>query len=290
MCAAKTRLHNMKRIVYIYDGEGSLPRSRTLLQSAVQHCLCPQNHVVSTITPEQIIKGDWRDECAAMILGGGYDLGYIRALGQTGIKMVRDFVLDGGAYIGFCAGGYFGCDHIEFDKGGKLEVCGERHLKFYPGKCIGPVVPAFEYNSDKGMEALFVTFHASQSAGNHKEFSFQTYVNGGGYFVPYPASSMDRFPHIECVETLATYTSVPGQFPAIVRTEVGRKGGVAVLTGPHPEFSAFQLDFLDVDLQKHLTDLRRYDRVRETCLKLLLKSAKLKVRLNADSVQAGAKL
>nr|KAG5699470.1 hypothetical protein BaRGS_016316 [Batillaria attramentaria] len=114
--------------------------------------------------------GDWRDGCAAVILGGGYDLGFIKALGHSGVKVLRDFVLDGGTYIGFCAGGYFGCDSIEFDKGGKLEVW----------KCIGPVVEGFKYDTDKGLDALSIKFHATESTGNAKEYSFQTYVNGGG--------------------------------------------------------------------------------------------------------------
>ncbi|KAK7477189.1 hypothetical protein BaRGS_00031574, partial [Batillaria attramentaria] len=285
MLATKTRLQSVRRMVYIYDGEGAKPTSRVLLQSSMEHCLCPRTHTVTRITPEQIKKGDWRDGCAAVILGGGYDLGFIKALGHSGVKVLRDFVLDGGTYIGFCAGGYFGCDSIEFDKGGKLEVCGERQLKFYPGKCIGPVVAGFKYDTDKGLDALSIKFHATESTGNAKEYSFQTYVNGGGYFAPYSTSLRNRCPDVYRVETLATYTTLPHQPPAIVRCEVGKKGGVAVLTGPHPEFSAYELDASDADLQKHLPGLLRCEGVREKCLKQLLRAANLKVKLKEDSVQ-----
>ena len=77
--------------------------------------------------------GNWQDNCAALVLGGGYDKGFVQSLGQDGADMIRSFVLQGGAYIGICAGAYFACDHIEFEKGSNLEVCGDRPLKFYPG-------------------------------------------------------------------------------------------------------------------------------------------------------------
>lgn len=280
----------MKKIVYIYDGEGGKTISCNLLQSSLERCLCPKSHIVARISPAQIKKGDWQHDCAAIILGGGYDLGFIKALGPSGVKMLRDFVMNGGTYIGFCAGGYFGCDFIEFDKSGKLEVCGERHLKFYPGKCIGPVVPGFQYDTEKGLDAMPIKCRFPQSAGSGGDFLFQAYVNGGGYFAPYPASCMVQYPHIQHVETLASYVSLPGQPAAMVRCQVGGNGGIAVLTGPHPEFSAYELDPSDADLQKHLTALRRHDIMREKCLTLLLQSANLKVKEKLQAAVIASRL
>ena len=68
--------------------------------------------------------------------GGGYTSGFESALGRTGLTKLRDFVLSGGSYLGMGAGGYFGCDFIEFDKGGPLEKFSERDLRFYPGLCF----------------------------------------------------------------------------------------------------------------------------------------------------------
>ena len=50
-------------------------------------------------------------------------------------NFAQEFVENGGSYLGICAGAYFACDYIEFDKNGPLEVVGPRDLKFYPGKC-----------------------------------------------------------------------------------------------------------------------------------------------------------
>ena len=73
------------------------------------------------------------------MIGGGYDLGYIRALGQDGIDQVKGYVQTGGHYLGVCAGAYFASARVTFDEGGDLEVCGPRQLAFFPGewkKCV----------------------------------------------------------------------------------------------------------------------------------------------------------
>lgn len=80
--------------------------------------------------------GKWVTDTSLLVIGGGYDLGFIHALGDDGTKTIRDYVHNGGRYLGLCAGGYFGCDYVEFDKGGPMEVCGSRQLKFYRGKYI----------------------------------------------------------------------------------------------------------------------------------------------------------
>ena len=79
------------------------------------------------------ILGKLNHDVALLAIGGGYDLGLIKALGQPGITNIQDFVHAGGSYLGICSGAYFACDRIEFDKGGPQEVLGDRKLKFFPG-------------------------------------------------------------------------------------------------------------------------------------------------------------
>ena len=78
--------------------------------------------------------GGWLDKAALLALGGGFDLGYVKSLGAQGQTLIHKYIEEGGAYLGLCAGGYFGSSYVEFDKGGPLEVCGERQLQFYPGR------------------------------------------------------------------------------------------------------------------------------------------------------------
>ncbi|XP_025088273.1 biotin--protein ligase-like isoform X2 [Pomacea canaliculata] len=214
--------------VVVYNGEGACEKSFNLLKKSLENCLCPEAHPVSCITPEDIKKGGLSHDCAAVVFGGGYDKGFIHALGSEGIQEIRSFVLGGGKYFGFCAGGYFGCDYIEFDKGGPLEVCGKRDLCFYPGKCIGPVVPHFEYDTHRGADAVPIRVHDIPQLTSG--FTCKLYVNGGGKFMPYHDSSGCK------IDIIASYCNLPNQPAAIIKSEIGAKGGRAILTGCHPEF------------------------------------------------------
>ena len=78
-------------------------------------------------------SGHWVNSAAVLAIGGGFDTGYLRALGSEGLQIIKDYVNAGGRYLGICAGAYLACHAIEFDKGGALEVCGQRRLGFFPG-------------------------------------------------------------------------------------------------------------------------------------------------------------
>ena len=39
----------------------------------------------------------------------------------------------GGAYLGLCAGAYYGCSPVVFEPGSALQVVGDRELRFFPG-------------------------------------------------------------------------------------------------------------------------------------------------------------
>uniref|UniRef100_A0A2C9L0H1 Biotin-protein ligase N-terminal domain-containing protein n=1 Tax=Biomphalaria glabrata TaxID=6526 RepID=A0A2C9L0H1_BIOGL len=163
--------------ILIYNGKGSDEESRNMLYHSIDSVADKEKHVVSYITAQEIKEGVWDKTCQLIVFGGGYDRGFNEAVGQDGMSKIRDFVLAGGHYLGLCAGAYWACDHIEFDKTGPLEVVGERFLKFFPGLCIGPAFPGFQYNSTIGARAVPVYYD--------KVGAFDTYMNGGGYFLPY---------------------------------------------------------------------------------------------------------
>ena len=164
---------------------------------------------------------------------GGADLGYCRKLNGEGNKRIKQFVEQGGSYLGFCAGAYYGSGRCEFEVGNRdLEVIGDRELAFFPGTCRGLAFPGFAYNSEAGTKA--VELKVSKSAlpkGSVPEF-FQSYYNGGGVFVDAPDY------HTRGVEVLAEYTEQlkvdAGKVKAA--TLYCRLGdGGAVLSSTHPE-------------------------------------------------------
>ena len=166
---------------------------------------------------------------------GGADMGYCRTLNGEGNRRISQYVNRGGAYLGLCAGGYYGSTRCEFEEGKQaMEVCGDRELAFFPGTCRGLAFPGFVYHSERGTKAaeLNVNREALLTAGGAVPEIFRAYYNGGGVFVD-AAKYKDRG-----VEVLASFTEKPsvdsgeGQ-AAVVYCKVGE--GAAVLTSPHPE-------------------------------------------------------
>src|SRR5437773_4573344 len=78
------------------------------------------------------------------------DLGYCRTLNGEGNRRINQFVRRGGAYLGLCAGGYYGSKVCEFEVGNKeLEVVGSRELAFFPGICRGGAFAGFIYHGEE---------------------------------------------------------------------------------------------------------------------------------------------
>ena len=166
---------------------------------------------------------------------GGADLPYCRTLNGEGNRRISQFVERGGAYLGFCAGGYYASKRCEFEVGNKkMEVIGERELGFFPGICRGLAFPGFVYHSEKGARAVELKVNkASLATGSIPEV-FKCYYNGGGVFVDAPKHADHG------VEVLASFTETlnvdPGQgTAAVIYCKVGE--GSAILTSPHPEYS-----------------------------------------------------
>lgn len=166
---------------------------------------------------------------------GGADLGYCRILDGEGNRKISQYVNKGGAYLGLCAGGYYGSGRCEFEEGRRgMEVMGDRELAFFPGTCRGLAYPGFVYHSEIGTRAaeIRVNKEALSTTSSTISDSLHVYYNGGGVFVD--ASNFKN----RGVEVLAEFVDHPqvdsGEgSAAVVYCRVGQGG--AVLTSPHPE-------------------------------------------------------
>ncbi|XP_071155912.1 uncharacterized protein [Mytilus edulis] len=273
--------NSMEKNIFVYYGKGvSKEATEMLFESLKTMC---GHYKISLISPEEIRKGDLLRTAALLAIGGGYDTGYIQALQSDGIRNIKNYVEGGGSYLGICAGAYLACRRIEFDKGGKFEVCGSRDLGFFPGVCIGPTFPGFLYDSEAGAHAAqiktddsMVTKISSTDQGSKdiipKDIpDTYLYFNGGGHFTLDDKTSQN-------VKIIARYNNSPDGIPhpAVVWCKVGR--GVAVLSGPHFEYIADKLDpsivYLKTVIPKMKQTLLSRDIFYRTILKLL-KIAKL---------------
>jgi len=62
---------------------------------------------------EQDIRGGGLGDCSLLIVAGGYTAKYVDAWGEEGFERIREFVADGGGYIGICAGAYMAARDVE---------------------------------------------------------------------------------------------------------------------------------------------------------------------------------
>ncbi|KAH8808558.1 biotin-protein ligase [Xylogone sp. PMI_703] len=225
--------------VLVYSGNGSTIES-------VRHCLytlrrlLSPNYAVIPVTESAILKEPWTASCALLVFPGGADLGYCRSLNGEGNQRIAQYVRRGGAYLGLCAGGYYGSSRCEFEIGnGNMEVVGSRELQFFPGTCRGCAFKGFAYQSEVGAKAAELRVENENFQGSMTSKTFRSYYNGGGVFVD--AKSFED----KGVEVIASYTDpmdVDGGdgAAAVVYCKIGE--GAALLTGPHPEFAAVNLD------------------------------------------------
>ncbi|KAK0644034.1 biotin-protein ligase [Cercophora newfieldiana] len=224
--------------VLVYTGTGSTIESVRHCMYSLRRLLSP-NYAVVPITESALLKEPWAPTCALLVVPGGADLGYCRALNGSGNRSIIQFVRRGGAYLGFCAGGYYGSQRCEFEVGNpELEVVGSRELAFFPGTCRGGAFKGFAYHSERGAKAAKIAVNkGALSETLAIPDIFKCYYNGGGVFV-------DAGQKASGIEVLAEYEDElavdPGSSKAaVVYCKVGE--GRVVLTGPHPEFAATNL-------------------------------------------------
>ncbi|KAI1380207.1 class II aaRS and biotin synthetase [Hypoxylon crocopeplum] len=275
--------------VLVYTGTGSTVESVKHAIYSLRRLLSP-NYAVIPITETVLLKEPWAPSCALLVFPGGADLGYCRVLNGEGNSIISQYVRRGGSYLGFCAGGYYGCKKCEFEVGNKaMEVVGPRELAFFPGTCRGGAFKGFQYHSEKGARAVRVNVvkDAFRGSGLVPEV-FTSYYNGGGVFV----DSLDGNGDVEVLASYAGELDVDGgrEKAALVYCKVGQ--GAAILTGPHPEFAAANLSPQhDVaGYEQLINSLRSDDDARTSFLKACLTKLGLDANQETSSVPSLSRL
>ncbi|ORX89424.1 class II aaRS and biotin synthetase [Basidiobolus meristosporus CBS 931.73] len=247
--------------ILLYSGEGTSPASLQQTEFCLKKLL--GDHYAVTKVDKKVLRDEpWEDKTALVVIPGGRDLPYCRDLDGVVNDRIKKFVNEGGNYLGFCAGGYYGSAEVEFEKGTSLEVLGERELKFYPGCCRGCVYPGFVYDSEAGAKAASIELDPVFAFGN-KEIprKLKVYYNGGGYFAkPYQHQN---------TKVLAWYEKIGNSEPkpAIVKCQVGK--GAAILTGVHPEYSSERFNPKQYEKPQLIDELSEHETGREALMRAL---------------------
>lgn len=169
------------------------------------------------VTPETISKEIFKD-AKIWIQPGGYASVAARALKTEGMELIRNFVKDGGGYVGFCAGGFLATELIG--------TTGNTGLGILPGRSI-------PYKSYRRRAITLEKTDWTLAGGFTQR---QIYWEGGPYFTFKKDEAMK-------VEELGKYNRT-GQTVS-VRSTFGL--GKVYVTGLHPEAPQWWRDDVYLD-------------------------------------------
>ena len=252
--------------------------------------LLTRPYSVGVISAERIKQDPtWRKECSLLIFPGGRDMPYCLLLNGQGNTEIKEYVRSGGSYLGICAGAYYGCEYVEFEKTDPiLSVCGPRELGFFKGTGRGSYYPGFNYQNRSGTRpAPIVLEPAAQSHLGaqcvHEDLigsRIYSYFNGGCEFVPngeFPEDSVSMDAQRLSTNIMARYAEMPRESGcgaessnAIVMCEFGL--GRVVLTGVHLEVDVEELAKLqDPLLQRVVNKLVTTNSQRRILFALIVK-------------------
>lgn len=205
----------MSRKIAIYHDDGVSAVGVSSLQKAILRYL----GVEPLLLTARQIKAGKLAECVAIFFPGGADLPYCEKLNGIGNQQIRQFVAQGGVYVGICAGAYYACKAIAFI-GEDYQVSGERELAFFDGIAEGslPKWTNNRYFDETVYSKAFVTLDFI--TGERQPF----YYHGGPTF---KANRTAEYQRIACY---------PDGSPAIISGSLGQ--GHYLLSGVHFELQA----------------------------------------------------
>ena len=219
----------MNILVYSGDGAECVDVLCNSLNDVLLKLRVIGQYNVLTVTSVELYQTNWLDTTKLLVLPGGRDLPYVKELTGVALENIKKFIRDGGSYLGLCAGAYFSCSYVCFEKGTALEVSGGRELSLFEGTGKGCVYPGFKYSSTSGSKVI--PLNCCGDLATTLGSTCFCYYNGGCEFIH--DNSFDEY------ETLATYADYPEK-KAIISLQLQQ--GKVVLAGVHPEMNARYLN------------------------------------------------
>ncbi|HMO02685.1 MAG TPA: BPL-N domain-containing protein [Oligoflexia bacterium] len=253
----------LKNMILIYSGKGVGATSLKQTKCTFSKIFRDHNYQIRTINLKQLLNSSWESRCALLIMPGGADVPYDRALRGKGNAKILNYVKQGGRYLGICAGAYYGTSQVIWNAGKKDQIIEDRELKFFKGSAIGPAFknPPYSYTDESSARIARLTLKNNDQA--------ITYYNGGCLF---KFEQKNKSKIKKEISILAKYRDLKGQPAAIILSKIEK--GKAVLCGPHPEFDPSLMNNKDPHLKKIIKKLHS-DQSRFAILELIFNSLDL---------------
>ena len=184
---------------------------------------------VRFIDADELKNGALTSRINAFIMPGGASRYVSDKLNGAGNQAIRDYVAQGGLYIGICAGAYYGCRRTEWQPGFDQRFLVDNELGFFPGTASGPVMAFASPDNPHHMAAIT---------------PIETH-DGQRHAVLYWAGPVFEDVTAE-VEVLARYASLPDQPAAVIAGHFHQ--GRYLLCSPHLELNSHQINLMTFDV------------------------------------------
>ncbi len=210
----------MKAILWAGLGAGRKVTEQALVS------LSPYLDIQVVKDPKHFKQPNWEKEIDVIIFGGGRASGFVESLtlnctDYEPLLRIKNFVYEGGKYIGLCAGAYFASTRIEFEQGTKEGIATEMTLGLSNTVARGAVYKGYSKESEN---SLIVGVDMINDIGcDHLE----SYYYGGSEFILNTNADQSQF------KILATYSNFESPKTAMLITSFGK--GLVFQSGIHPE-------------------------------------------------------
>jgi len=201
--------------VIVYSGPGAP-------QKGVDHVvsvLKPFPEVNVTVAPPASFATLTYTTCDVVIFPGGSGSGQSKGLGEAGLKNVREFVKNGGGYVGICAGAYLACSNFSWGLG-----------------ILNAGTVSSKWRRGQAMLDLECTSEAAPLLGEVKGL-FKVRYNNGPILKPWTRTDIPAYTTLSYFRTeTAKYGSPVGvqvNSPAHAMAPFGK--GRVFISSPHPE-------------------------------------------------------
>lgn len=178
-----------KQIIRIYHGEGVSDIGYKMTTYSINKFMDKKKYKTQEILPDEVNKGKWINDTSLIVFPGGKASPFVRDLSinsgnkNGGNKYIKEYVENGGSYLGICAGAYYACKRVEFDIGGPLQIKGDRELCFFNGIAEGPAYEGFSYTDDNSCRCIWLLYPYFTYSLVEEILTCSSWYYGGPHFV-----------------------------------------------------------------------------------------------------------
>lgn len=182
------------------------------------------------VNANEILNGALTGDVDLFVMPGGASRYKTAKLNGAGNRAIKDYIENGGRYLGICGGAYMACETTIWAKDLPHEIITTNELNFFPGRATGPVEAFGKGDNYNQTDARVVTL-------DYDGISLSSLYLGGCSFQPESDKGY---------EVLATFSELPGKPAAIVSGVYGR--GRWLLCSTHPEYDSEAVELVDFDV------------------------------------------